>query len=123
MAGVTLESGLNFPIRAENLTVLLAASPEEIAATQSLRCRVFYEEMDANPSLEMQLLRSDFDSFAWKILSPLIIGHLRLGGVVGDGAVVDSQFNTTDVSITVKTNLITKNYFRHYERSANCPPR
>ena len=121
--GVTLESGLNFPIRAGNLTVLLAASPEEIAATQSLRCRVFYEEMDANPSLEMQLLRSDFDSFAWKKLPPLIKGHLRIGGFVGDGAVVDSQFNTTDVSIIVKTNLITKKYFRHYERSANRPPR
>ena len=36
---------------------------------------------------------------------------------------VDLQFNPTDVSIIVKTNLITKNYFRHYERSANCPPR
>ena len=110
MGGVTLESGLNFPIRAGNLTALLAASPEEIAATQSLRCRVFCEEMDANLSLETQLLRSDFDSFAWKKLSPLIKGHLRLGGFVGDGAVVDSQFNTTDVSIIVKTNIITKKY-------------
>ncbi len=54
---------------------------------------------------------------------PLIKGHLRIGGFVGDGAVVDLQFNPTDVSIIVKTNLITKNYFRHYERSANCPPR
>ena len=63
MSGVTLATDLNFPIRAGNLTVRLAASPEEIAAAQSLRYRGFYEEMNANPSLEMQFLRSDLDSF------------------------------------------------------------
>ncbi|WP_114395482.1 GNAT family N-acetyltransferase [Oleisolibacter albus] len=49
-------------------------------------------------------------------LPPLIKGYLRLGGFVGDGAVVDHQFNTTDVSIVVKTDLITDKYLRHYER-------
>lgn len=47
---------------------------------------------------------------------PLIKGYLRIGGFVGDGAVVDHQFNTTDVSIVVKTELITDKYLRHYER-------
>lgn len=47
---------------------------------------------------------------------PLIKGYLRLGGFVGEGAVVDHQFNTTDVSIVVKTELITDKYLRHYER-------
>ena len=56
---------------------------------------------------------------AWRELPPLIKGYLRLGGFVGDGAVIDPQFNTTDVSIIVKTNLITDKYFRHYERSAS----
>ena len=60
----------------------------------------------------------DFKS-AWRELPPLIKGYLRLGGFVGDGAVIDPQFNTTDVSIIVKTNLITDKYFRHYERSAS----
>lgn len=49
-------------------------------------------------------------------LPPLIKGYLRLGGFVGDGAVIDRQFNTTDVSIVVKTDLITDKYSRHYER-------
>jgi putative hemolysin len=49
-------------------------------------------------------------------LPPLIKGYLRLGGFVGDGAVIDRQFNTTDVSIVVKTDLITDKYYRHYER-------
>ncbi len=47
---------------------------------------------------------------------PLIKGYLRLGGFVGDGAVIDSQFNTTDVFIVVKTELVTEKYIRHYER-------
>src|SRR5215472_987976 len=49
-------------------------------------------------------------------LPPLIKGYLRLGGFVGDGAVIDHQFNTTDVSIVVKTDLITDKYYRHSER-------
>jgi putative hemolysin len=54
-------------------------------------------------------------------MPPLIKGYLRLGGVVGDGAVVDEQFNTTDVCVMVKTDLVTEKYFKHYERSAQRP--
>jgi L-ornithine Nalpha-acyltransferase len=49
-------------------------------------------------------------------LPPLIKGYLRLGGFVGDGAVIDEQFNTTDVCILVKTDLVTEKYLRHFER-------
>jgi L-ornithine Nalpha-acyltransferase len=55
-------------------------------------------------------------------LPPLIKGYLRLGGFVGDGAVIDHQFNTTDVSIVVKTDLMTEKYYRHYERRARDNP-
>ena len=51
-------------------------------------------------------------------LPPLIKGYLRLGGFVGDGAVIDEQFNTTDVCILVKTDLVTEKYSRHYERKS-----
>jgi len=50
------------------------------------------------------------------VLPPLIKGYLRLGGYVGDGAVIDHQFNTTDVCIVVKTDQVTEKYYRHYER-------
>ena len=271
MDGLTTDLGSISPITSGNLIVRLAESQEEIAAAQSLRYRVFYEEMDAVPSPEMEILQSDFDQFdevcdhllvfckdrtdlpcgvvgtyrilrrsvairckgfysasefdlgplleadgeimelgrscvdvehrtrptmqllwqaiaayvqhyqvellfgcaslpgtdldklkislsylhhfhlapkeirpravaeryvdlnclpkdkiefrlVWKSLPPLIKGYLRLGGFVGDGAVIDPQFNTTDVSIIVKTNLITEKYFRHYERSAPWSP-
>jgi putative hemolysin len=49
-------------------------------------------------------------------LPPLIKGYLRLGGFVGDGAVVDHQFNTTDVAVVVQTDLVTGKYYRHFER-------
>jgi putative hemolysin len=54
-------------------------------------------------------------------LPPLIKGYLRLGGFVGDGAVIDWQFNTTDVAVVVQTDLVTDKYYRHYEREAMAP--
>ena len=55
---------------------------------------------------------------ALTLLPPLIKGYLRLGGFVGEGAVVDTEFNTTDVAVVVKTDLVTDKYLRHYERQA-----
>lgn len=49
-------------------------------------------------------------------LPPLMKGYLRLGGVVGDGAVIDPEFNTTDVCLMVRTAIITDKYLKHYER-------
>ncbi|MDO9709840.1 GNAT family N-acetyltransferase [Paracraurococcus lichenis] len=51
-------------------------------------------------------------------LPPLVKGYLRLGGFVGDGAVLDQQFNTTDVCVVVKTDLVTDKYAKHYERKS-----
>ena len=48
-------------------------------------------------------------------LPPLLKGYLRLGGFVGDGAVIDHQFHTTDVCMIVKTDLVTQKYHRHYQ--------
>jgi len=47
-------------------------------------------------------------------LPPLIKGYLRIGGFVGDGAVVDADFGCTDVCIVMKTDLMTGRYARHY---------
>lgn len=54
-------------------------------------------------------------------LPPLVKGYLRLGGFIGDGAVIDDQFNTVDVCIVVKTELVTEKYMRHYESSREPP--
>lgn len=50
-------------------------------------------------------------------LPPLIKGYLRVGGVVGEGAVIDRQFNTTDICVIVECTKITERYHRHYRHS------
>jgi len=52
-------------------------------------------------------------------LPPLIKGYIRVGGFVGDGAFIDHQFNTTDICIIVKTDLMTRRYQRHYNLGNN----
>ena len=84
-------------------------------APEDLRMRAIperYVEMNRLPKDAIDPTR------ALAELPPLIKGYLRLGGFVGDGAVIDQPFNTTDVSIVVKTDLVTDRYYRHYERRA-----
>lgn len=54
---------------------------------------------------------------AWRELPPLIRGYLRLGGRIGDGAVIDPDFNTTDVCIVLETERVTQRYLRHYRQA------
>ncbi len=53
---------------------------------------------------------------ALHMLPPLLKGYLRLGGFVGEGAVIDHNFGTTDVCVVVKTESVTDRYFRRYTR-------
>ena len=45
-----------------------------------------------------------------RALPPLIKGYLRAGATIGDGAVVDEQFGTTDVLIVFPANQISDRY-------------
>ena len=49
-------------------------------------------------------------------LPPLIKGYLRLGAYIGDGAVIDHQFGTTDVFILLPMERVGEKYFAHFER-------
>jgi len=51
---------------------------------------------------------------AMRAMPPLIKGYLRLGAVVGDGAVIDHQFGTTDVLIVLPVERIDPRYFEHF---------
>jgi L-ornithine Nalpha-acyltransferase len=89
-----------------------------------------YQHRLAEPELRPRALRERFvemnrlppDGYdkaaAEAELPPLVKGYLRLGGFVGDGAVIDHQFNTTDISVVVKCAAVTEKYYRHYERRA-----
>ena len=52
----------------------------------------------------------------FQTLPPLIKGYLRLGVQIGDGAVIDKQFNTIDICIVLKTNSIKKKYLKHLNK-------
>ncbi|GHF14928.1 ornithine-acyl ACP N-acyltransferase [Kordiimonas sediminis] len=52
---------------------------------------------------------------ARRALPPLVKGYLRIGCFIGDGAVVDAQFGTTDVFVLLPVEKIAKRYSRHYD--------
>ncbi|MFL1877107.1 ornithine--acyl-ACP N-acyltransferase OlsB, partial [Hansschlegelia beijingensis] len=69
---------------------------------------------------EMRLLaREAIDPrAALRALPPLIKGYLRLGAFIGDGAVVDHAFGTTDVLIVLPRKSINPRYVAYYGADA-----
>jgi putative hemolysin len=55
---------------------------------------------------------------ALQALPPLIKGYLRLGATFGDGAVIDRQFGTTDVFVTLPVEAIGARYRGHFAPAA-----
>jgi len=66
--------------------------------------------------VEMALLPPDEidEREAMRALPPLIKGYVRAGCYVGEGAVVDHQFNTTDVLIVLPISAINARYLSHF---------
>lgn len=103
-----------------------ASLPGTDPARLAMQLSYLYHFHLAPPAIRPEALvarRVDMDMMPPKLINPrealmslppLIKGYLRLGGFVGDGAVVDHQFDTTDVCVVVKTDLITERYHRHY---------
>lgn len=58
---------------------------------------------------------------AFKRLPPLLKGYLRLGATIGDGAVIDRAFGTTDVFVVLPIGAIGERYVSYFtpeERAA-----
>lgn len=51
---------------------------------------------------------------ALQSLPPLIKGYLRIGAKIGEGAVVDHQFGTTDVLVILPVSAINPRYIDYY---------
>jgi putative hemolysin len=51
---------------------------------------------------------------AQRALPPLVKGYLRVGAMVGDGAFVDTQFNTVDVFVVMPVGGITRRYLDRF---------
>jgi L-ornithine Nalpha-acyltransferase len=54
-------------------------------------------------------------------LPPLIRGYLRLGSTIGEGAIIDRQFNTVDVLIMLPVSFISPRYLEHFGASDRAP--
>lgn len=52
-------------------------------------------------------------------IPPLIKGYLRLNGWIGNGAFVDPECKSVDVSIVVKTDMVTDKYVKRYNTDGN----
>ncbi|MDE0253974.1 MAG: GNAT family N-acetyltransferase [Rhodospirillaceae bacterium] len=75
--------------------------------------------------VDMNLLPADrIDrKAALRDLPPMIKGYLRLGGGIGDGAVIDHEFNTVDVCVVVDVAAVSDRYYKHYTRELDIPDR
>lgn len=107
MIGCASLPGRDLHQHAEALSFLHhnALAPEE------WRCKAhdrLYQAMDRLPPQAINT------KHALKALPPLIKAYLRLGAFVGDGAVIDNQFDTTDVLIILPVSRIDRRYFGHF---------
>lgn len=72
----------------------------------------------AQESHYVEMKRKAIGSFdqrrAMLSLPPLIKGYLRLGSYIGEGAVMDQAFNTTDVLIILPVSKINPRYLAHF---------
>ena len=71
-----------------------------------------YSRMDLVPAEEINPRQ------ALSAMPPLVKGYLRLGAMIGDGAVVDQAFNTTDVLIVLPIAVISGRYINHFGADA-----
>jgi len=71
-----------------------------------------YRTMDLMPQEAIDARR------ALMALPPLIKGYLRLGAMIGDGAVVDHAFQTTDVLVVLPISNISGRYINYYGADA-----
>jgi putative hemolysin len=72
----------------------------------------------AHPSRYVEMNRMAKEAInpkaALRELPPLIKGYLRIGAYIGDGAVIDHQFGTTDVLIVMPVSAIHARYIEHF---------
>jgi putative hemolysin len=54
---------------------------------------------------------------ALRALPPLVKGYLRLGAFIGDGAVIDHEFGTTDVLVVLPFAEVKQKYREHFDPS------
>ncbi|WP_343078818.1 GNAT family N-acetyltransferase [Ostreiculturibacter nitratireducens] len=97
----------------EPLRVPLSWLHHHHLAPEVLRVRArpeHFQPMDLIPADELDRRK------AMVAMPALIKAYLRLGGFVGEGAYIDSQFNTTDVCLLMDTSAMSARHLTFYTR-------
>lgn len=97
----------------ERLALPLSYLHHNHLAPPELRVRALpqlYSRMDLLPPEQVDSRK------ALHALPPLIKAYIRLGCFIGDGAVVDHQFGTTDVFIILPIERVAPKYYAHFDR-------
>lgn len=76
-----------------------------------------YVEMDKVPEESLDLKR------VMASLPPLVKGYLRLGAMIGKGAVIDRQFNMIDVLMILPVKNISEKYIGYFGADASRYPK
>ena len=107
--GVASFHGTDIAALAEPLSLL----HHRHLAPEELRVRSWaYQSMDL-------MAEAALDRRAAMVQVPALIkAYLRLGGVVGDGAYIDQDFNTTDICLIMDTAAMNARRRRIYAREA-----
>ncbi|MGU3668795.1 GNAT family N-acetyltransferase [Methylobacterium sp. A49B] len=95
----------------DRLALPLAFLHHHARAPEGWRARALPERAVAMDRLPKEAVDS---KAALQALPPLIKGYLRLGATFGDGAVIDRQFGTTDVFVTLPVEAIGARYRGHF---------
>ncbi len=69
-------------------------------------------------SMDLMPIEAIHTRQALMAMPPLLKGYLRLGAIIGDGAVVDPDFATTDVLVVLPVSHISERYLAHYGADA-----
>ena len=102
-------------INADKLALPLAFLHHHAQAPADWRVRALaprYVEMNRLPKKAISA------AAAMRALPPLIRGYLRLGAFVGEGAVVDRKFGTTDVFVALPVSAINQKYIEYFGPAA-----
>lgn len=85
-------------------------------APEAWRVRALPERYVEMNRLDKEALN---EKAALRDLPPLVKGYLRLGAYIGDGAVIDHQFGTTDVLIVMPVAALNARYVNYYGADAS----
>lgn len=107
MLGCASLEGTNIELLSDELNFIASAkqTPEEWRVEALPQHRIPVLRKPAAEIDQRQALRH---------LPTLVKAYMRLGCYFGDGAVIDHQFNTTDILIVLPVSEINPRYFNHY---------